>query len=261
MGRKPPGFTAMLLAMCAVVLVSGCRERPSSSLASEIRAPGPGVTKPHGTALRLRSLDFVQDGLHNCGTIAMLISWAKTHQQDAASLVWRQPDGSYLVAFRGAESVRVTADDLKAGTKSRLVRTRQGDEWARIVLTAFTKLKCGQGRLDFRVADWVYAGEIASCLTGAQTGVFEIKQETLDAKGRPQVGRPVPLSALKEKLNTLRGKPLVAYTNRRVHIWAVMAYDPAKLRVLVRNPRLQNSSWLSIGQFSQRFQLLVYTES
>lgn len=190
----------------------------------------------------------------------MLISWAKVHPGEAAKLVWKQHDGGYIVMFKAGGSVPVSSEDLVAAGKSRLIRTEQNDEWAKVVLTAFVKLKCGSGALDFSATDWIYAGEIGSCLTGRPSASFDIKPETLDEKGRIHVGQPVALPILREKLKSLRGKPMVAYTNRRIHIWAVMGYDPAHTRVLVRNPRLRTSQWISEKEFRQRFQLLVYTE-
>lgn len=214
-----------------------------------------------GTPVQPKSLTFVQDGMHNCGTVAMLISWAKTHPQEAAALVSWQSGVGYTVSFPHDKPVRVTSADLAAAKKARLVRTGPNDEWSRVVLTAFTRQKCQSGRLNFRVTDRIYAGEIAFSLTGGYLGNFEIKPETLDKRGRINVGKPVSQWVLKQKLAALRDKALVAYTNRRVHIWAVLDYDPGGSRVLIRNPRLAESEWVSVLEFSRRFQLLVYAES
>ena len=251
---------ALCIVVCLVLVLSGCgrHTRPHSADPPPPRPRAKSSIRPPGSRLSPRGLSFTQDGLHNCGTIAMLISWANAHRQEAADLVRRQHDGNYLVSFRGADAIAVAADDLVAAAKSKLVRTDQQDPWPRVVLTAFVKLKCRPGPLDFRATDWIYAGEIGECLTDAPTGVFEIKPETLDRKGRIQVGKPVALSVLNAKLSPLRGRPLVAYTNRRVHIWAVMDYDAARSRVLVRNPRRRTSEWLPVSDFSQRFQLLVF---
>jgi hypothetical protein len=56
-----------------------------------------------------RSLSFVQDGLHNCGTVAMLISWASARPREASSLVRSLPDGSFRVSFPGSNPVAVSA--------------------------------------------------------------------------------------------------------------------------------------------------------
>jgi hypothetical protein len=190
--------------------------------------------------------------------MAMLLSWAKTRPQDASSLVRRQANGAYSVSFRGVTPILVTPADLAAAKKARLVRTPPGDDWAAVVLTAFAKHRSGPGHLDFTVMEWIYAGEIAQLLTGSAAGNFDIKNESLDSNGRLQVGKPISLSKLRTMLESLRRKPVVAYTNRRVHIWAVYSYDPARSRVLVRNPRSRTSEWISLSHFIEKFQLLCY---
>ena len=258
-GLVPSRPPAILVLMCLTLVLAGCHRHPAAD--SRPSDPVKAIAlKPSGTPICPKSLAFMQDGLHNCGTIAMLISWAKVHPDQAANLVWKQQDGGYLVIFKGADLVIVSDEDLVAAVKAKVVRTEGNDPWARIVLTAFTKLKGGSGPLDFRSTDWIYAGEIAPCLTGSPTASFDIKPEKMDKNGRITVGQPVALPLLKEKLNAMRGKPAVAYTNRRVHIWALMSYDPAHARILVRNPRLRMSEWLSEKEFRQRFQLLVYVE-
>ena len=104
----------------------------------------------------------------------------------------------------------------------------------------------------------VPSGSIGFCLTGKDTDIFDIKPESVDRKGRIGLGQPVSLWALNSKLTALRGKPLVAYTNRRVHIWAVLDYDARGSRVLIRNPRRPTSEWITVSQFRERFQLMVY---
>jgi len=115
--HKPvDGVPAFSVLVYLAIVLAGCDGHPmADSRPVEVSAP-----RPSGTPVHPNSLAFTQDGLRNCGTIAMLTSWTKTHRHDAANLVWRQPDGSYLVAFRGAESVRVTADDRRAARESRL---------------------------------------------------------------------------------------------------------------------------------------------
>jgi len=263
MGKgRMPRSTVAAAALCSVLALSGCSGQASRGSAGPGAAPRPAASRPavSGTPLRPRSLAFAQDRLHNCGTLAMLISWASAHPRESARLVWRQPDGGWLVAFRGAPVVTVTAADLDAARKGGLVRTEHGDEWARVVLTAFIKLRSGPGQLDLTSTDWIYAGEIASCLTGRPTSVFEIKPEVQDPSGRIRVGTAVPLAALKEQLRALRGKPVVAYTNRRIHIWSVLDYDAGRSRVLVRNPRRAAGQWMPVSQFRTRFQILVYAQ-
>ena len=228
-------------------------------LAADIAAPsaanGAGLT---GAPVRVGSMSFIQDGLHNCGTVAMLLSWAKTRPQEAAELVRREENGSYRVMFTG-ESVVVTPTDLAAARKARVVTTAKDDDWARVVLTGFIKLKSGSGRLKFKVTDWIYAGEIAERLSDSPTWSSALKNESVDRHGRIRVGRPISTAAIKSELNSLRGKPMVAYSNRRIHIWAVMAYDPKHGRVLMRNPRQQNSAWMTAKEFGQKFELIVYS--
>lgn len=216
--------------------------------------------KPMGKPVHFRGFTFTQDGLHNCGTIAMLISWANIHPQQAESLVKKQQDGSYLVSFKETDTVRVTKNDLAAASKARILHVKQGDEWAEIVLTAFTRKKCGSGPLNFRVTDWIYPGEIGNCLTGGELKNFIIKNGSLDANSRIQVGPPVSSSILKATLKSLKGKPAVAYTNRLIHIWAIMDYDAARSKILLRNPRRKSSEWMSVADFGQRFQIITYAE-
>lgn len=256
----PRRSVAICSVICVALIVSGCGGRKASRTAPATIRHAPVKAKPKGVPVVQKDLSFTQDGLHNCGTVAMLVSWAHLHPDKAADLVRKQPDGSFVVSPAGADEIRVTATDLAEAAKARMIHTEADDRWAEIVLTAFTKLKCGTGTLDFRVTDWIYAGEIGTFLTGSDTGNYAIKMETQDANGRMQMGKPVPVSELEARLKELKGKPLVAYTNRLIHIWSVLDYDDARSRLLVRNPRSKSSIWMPIARFQQRFQVLVYVE-
>jgi hypothetical protein len=207
------------------------------------------------------TLSFTQQRLHNCGTVAMLLSWAKTHPQAAAGLVRQKGKGSYEVAFRGASKVTVSAGDLKAACAAKVAAEPSGNFWALAVLTAFTKHKCGGGPFDFRATDWLFPGEIGACLTGKESGHYSLKPETQDARGRLTVGAPVSMKELRSKLKSLQGKPTVAYTNRRIHIWAVMGHDLKGKSVYLRNPRRAASKWMSLADFRRQFQLVVWMET
>lgn len=222
------------------------------ALKSSIKAVSPVVTvKPKG-------LNFVQDELHNCGTVAMLLSWATQNPQAAKSLVQRLPHKHYRVRFPGVGPVTVTPNDLKHARKVGLISAPENDPWAAIVLTAFTKLKSPPKRLNFKAIEWIYAGEIGYCLTGGNYGSYDIKPMVTNARGMMQLKPAVTPTMLDQQLRMLRGRPAVAYTNRYIHIWAILDYDARRHRVQVRNPRRSSSVWMPLSEFRQRFQLIVY---
>lgn len=240
--------------ICSSLLLSGCIK---PAVSGAVQAATVAV-KPAGIPVRPKNLLFTQDGLHNCGTIAMLISWAKSRPQDAAKLVRKQPNGNYQVLFHGISPVGVSAKDLAAASKARILKPDNTNNWAKVVLTAFVKVKCGSGPLDFRSIEWIYAGEIGSYLTGTEAEVYNIKEESQDTEGRITLGKPVSIAELERIMTAISGKPAVAYSNRRIHIWAVLAYDRKRALILVRNPRRKNSQWLTITEFRRKFQAIVY---
>src|SRR5687767_8433921 len=80
--------------------------RPVAAIVAPVVAKAPQPVKPAGVPVVPKSLGFVQKGLHNCGTVAMLLSWAKLHPREAATLVRRQSDGTYTVLFTGGDIAR-----------------------------------------------------------------------------------------------------------------------------------------------------------
>lgn len=251
----------LLVLVTALWFQSGCEHRSEvTSLNTRTIASTSVRSAFHrGVALKPMNVAFTQDGLHNCGTIAMLIAWVHSYPARAARLVTRIPDGTYLVWFRGMSPIDVSPSDLAAARNARIIKAASDDRWAAIVLTAFTKTKSSPHRLDFNATDWIYAGEIGRTLSGWSASSFNLKAEFQDSRRRIQVGHPIALELIKAKLSQLRGFPVVAYTNRRIHIWAIMDYDQGKGRVLVRNPRRAHPEWMDLPLFSRKFQLLVYT--
>ena len=188
----------------------------------------------------------------------MLLSWANAFPRQAATLVERQANGNYRVQFAGHPAVVVTAADLAEAQRVKVVDSPPGSRWGEIVLTAFTKLKSREQALDFAATEWIYAGEIGSHLCGQDSAIFEIKREFSKPNGKLWLGPPISSKQVAQRLLALRGQPTVAYTNRRIHIWAVLNYDARRQRVYVRNPRRRSGVWMSLPQFVKQFQLLVY---
>lgn len=246
-------------------LLAGCGKSPSTRPGRSIgntravpsKAPG---ARSGENPTRPKSLSFTQSGSHNCGTVAMLISWAYTRPEKAAGLVEEHKDGSYWVKNASGKEVIVSPTDLKTAEEANVISCKANDPWFRIVLTAFIKSKSKPGKLDFRAIEWIYAGDIAEFLSGGQSGGFEIKPETVASNGAITVGKPVSLDRLNKALTNFKGYPMAAYTNRRVHIWAVLDYDPDHRRVLIRNPRKATSEWVPLSEFSRRFQLIVVAD-
>ncbi len=187
----------------------------------------------------------------------MLISWAHTRPEKAAGLVEEYRSGDYRVKRFGGKEIIVNRADLKSAEEASIISCKADDPWSRIVLTAFIKSKSKPGNLDFKAIEWIYAGDIAEFLSGGQSGGFEIKPETVASNGAITVGNPVSLDRLDKALTNFKGYPMAAYTNRRVHIWAVLDYDPDQRRILIRNPRKATSEWVPLTEFSRRFQLIV----
>jgi len=221
------------------------------------RVSSDGSTPIASTAITPRSLSFVQDGLHNCGTVAMLISWASAYPREAARLVRRQANGSYLVKAAGQATVVVTAANLASANKAGVVLAPRDDRWSEIVLTAFTIRQSGNPIPNFKTIEWLYAGDIGDFLTGRQCAVFDIKPEMTDASGRLKVGAPVTPVELEKQLKKYQGNPTVAYTNRRIHIWSVLGYDARRKLVRMRNPRHRQSLSMPLSTFRQKFQMIV----
>jgi hypothetical protein len=216
------------------------------------------ASTPRTVAVAPRSLNFVQDGLHNCGTVAMLISWAKTYPREAAALVRKQANGRYRVQFRGMGAVEVSPTDLSLARRKSVVRSAGSDRWAEIVLTAFTKLKSAGAKPNFALIEWIYAGEIAQCLTGRDSKVINIKPMSQGSAGQVRLGASVSLATLDKQLKALHGVPAVAYTNRCIHIWSILNYDAPRRLVQVRNPRRLRSVWMPLTEFRRKFQLMVH---
>lgn len=214
---------------------------------------------PAEPVVAVGSLRFVQDGLHNCGTVSMLISWVSLHPNEAARMVRRLPNGAFRVDFAVGGEVTVTPKDLAAARKVKVTTCPENNQWSQIVLTAFAILKNGGKAPNFKLIEWMDASEFGYALGGQAGGYYFIKPEVAILKdGRPKLGAPVPLETLHRKLLSLRGLPLTAYTNRRIHIWSVLAYDGAKRRVQVRNPRRRQAVWMPLADFRDKYELLVF---
>lgn len=261
-----PQFSVLSLiaAIGASNVLGGCASPTYSAVKSPtrttIKTPKSKLARDlsNSVAVRPKALDFLQVGLHNCGTIAMLVSWARWHPQEAANLVHRQPNGYYQVHFTGMGPVIVTPAELQQARKVQLVESQHGEHWAEVVLTAFTKLKSQPGHLNFKAIEWVYAGEIGSCLSQQPFGRFDIKPMSADARGMVQMGPAVSPAALDQQFRLLHGHPAVAYTNRCIHIWAILDYDAKRHLIHARNPRRTASVWMPLAAFRDKFQLLVY---
>lgn len=253
------------VSLCVILgLLTGCGKgpstRPGNATGNTKAVPAKAGTRSGGHPTPPKSLSFTQSGLHNCGTVAMLISWAYTRPGKAAGLVEEHKDGSYWVKTASGQEIIVSPADLKAAEDANTISCKPDDPWSRIVLTAFIKSKSDAGKLDFKAIEWIYAGDIAEFLSGGQSGGFEIKPETVASNGAITVGKPVSLERLNKALTNFKGYPMVAYTNRRVHIWAVLDYDPDQRRILIRNPRKATSEWVALSEFSSRFQLIVVAD-
>jgi len=272
-------FRRQMLLSLATGVLAGCNQSPPprKSTMHLVRrvaveaapTPTPVPTKLPGVPVAPKSLNFVQKGLHNCGTVAMLLSWARLHPREAARLVRRQSDGSYTVHFAGDNTATVTAVQLKEARKVQLVQCANDDRWAEIVLTAFAKFVPARyaptdngprPALDFSNIEWISPTELGEMLSGERFKAFAIKPERVDAKRRLQVGPPVATELLDRELRSMRNRPAAALTNRRVHIWAVLDYDAARKRVYARNPRRAQGVWMSLAEFREKFQLVVYGE-
>ena len=230
-----------------------------SLLATRAASPAkPAASRSAGTLVPWRGLSFQQDGLHNCGTVSMLMAWANRHPGQAAKMVRRLPDSSFRVAFPNpkAGTVAVSPRDIAMARRVRLVRCASGDVWPLAVLTAFARLKSRGAKPDFHATEWIYAGEIARCLAPGASSIFHIKPMD-QRKGRISIGAPVALPRFEAHLRRVASRPTVAYNNRCVHIWAVLGYDARRKMVRARNPRRAQSVWMPLRLFRDQFQILV----